>query len=64
MLNKLYLLAVIIICGSLFVLLSQSVWRGKEMIREFKLDCNKRGGVLLEHEEMFGTEYKCVSRLD
>lgn len=48
----------------LFIALSQPVWRGKEMVAEFKDNCSKRGGVLLENKKMFGTEYQCASRLD
>lgn len=64
MLNKLYLFAIFAFCGALFVVLSQPVWRGKEMVAEFKSDCDVRGGVWLEHKKMFGTEYACASRLD
>lgn len=49
---------------ALFAALSQPAWRGEAMAAEFKSDCAKRHGVLLEHERMFGTEYECASRLD
>ena len=48
----------------LFITLMQPAWRGEEMAAEFKSDCAKRGGVLLEHKKMFGTSYECASRLD
>ena len=46
------------------VALAQPLYRGKEMAEEFKSDCQKRGGVLLEHSNFMGTNYKCASRLD
>lgn len=49
---------------TLFVILSQPAWRGEAMAEQFKEDCSKRGGVLLEHKKTFGIEYKCASRLD
>lgn len=55
---------VIIASVLLFITLSQPAWRGEEMVAEFKSDCSKRGGVLLEHKKMFGTSYECASRLD
>ena len=56
---------IIILVGIvLFVLLSQPVWRGKEMVQELQSDCDKRGGVMLVHERTFSTQYQCVSRLD
>jgi hypothetical protein len=48
----------------MFVLLTQPAWHGEAMAAEFKSDCAKRGGVLLEHKKTFGTSYECVSRLD
>jgi hypothetical protein len=48
----------------LFIALTQPAWRGEDMVKELKLDCAKRGGVMLEHNKMFGTSYKCASRLD
>ncbi len=62
--NKLQTALIILLAIVAFIALSQPVWRGKEMIEELKSDCDKRGGVMLEHEKMFGTNYKCVSRLD
>ena len=62
--DKLLLGLVIIALIMLFITLMQPVWRGDDMINEFKLDCQKRGGVLLEHKGMFGTTYECASRLD
>ena len=62
--NKIYTGLVILFGVVLFVLFSQPVWRGEEMLAELRLNCDKRGGVLLEHEKRFGTEYRCVSRLD
>lgn len=56
--------AVIFALAILFIALMQPVWRGDEMAAEFKSDCSKRGGVLLEHKKMFGTSYECASRLD
>lgn len=56
---------IIILCMlALFVVLSQPAWRGEEMVRELQSDCDKRGGVMLEHKKTFGTTYQCVSRLD
>lgn len=48
----------------LFIVLSQPAWRGEAMAREFKSDCAKRHGVLLEHKNAFGIHYQCASRLD
>ena len=48
----------------LFITLLQPVWRGQDMVAELKDDCAKRGGVVLQHEKMFGTSYECTSRLD
>lgn len=48
----------------LFVALSQPAWRGEAMAAEFKSDCAKQRGVLLEHKGTFGTTYKCAPRLD
>lgn len=48
----------------LFATLTQPAWRGQEMIAELRSDCDRRGGVMLEHEKTFGTEYECASRLD
>jgi hypothetical protein len=48
----------------LFVVLSQPAWRGEEMIAELRSDCDKVGGVMLEHKKMFGTSYECAERLD
>ena len=61
--NKVYTFIIIISMLGLFVVLSQPVWRGEEMVEELKSDCYKREGVLLEHERMFGTQYECVSWL-
>lgn len=61
--NAMFALAVLVLC-LLFVVMSQPSWRGEEMTLEFKSDCAKRGGVLLEHKQMFGTSYECASRLD
>ena len=64
MTNKLWLLTSILLAIGLFIALSQPIWNSKKLIEEFKSDCGKRGGVLLENKELFGTEYKCASRLD
>jgi len=62
--QKFFMPIMILLCILLFIALSQPVWRGEEMKEEFTSDCDKRGGVLLVHKKTFGTEYKCVSRLD
>lgn len=48
------------------VYLSQEAWRGQEMLDQLRSDCDRRGGVMLEHKNviMGGTNYKCVERLD
>jgi len=35
-------------------------FRGQEMADEFKSNCDKRGGLLLESKRMMGTNYQCV----
>lgn len=62
--KKLNTIVIIIAAVVGFVLLSQPVWRGEEILEELKSDCDKRGGVLLEHKKTFGTNYQCASRLD
>lgn len=47
----------------MFIVLSQPAWRGEQMVAELKSDCQKRGGVMLEHKKMFGIEYQCASQL-
>lgn len=49
---------------ALFAALSQPAWRGEEMVAEMRSDCDKVGGVMLEHKKMFGTTYKCSPRYD
>lgn len=49
---------------ALFAALTQPAWRGEEMVAELKSDCDKRGGVMLEHQKTFGISYECASRLD
>lgn len=55
---------VIVALVLLFIGLTQPAWRGEEMVAELRSDCDKRGGVMLEHEKTFGTSYECASRLD
>ena len=55
---------VILAFMALMIVLAQPVWRGEEMIAELRSDCDKVGGVMLEHEKMFGTSYQCAERLD
>ncbi len=62
--TKLQTALIILLAVVAFIALSQPVWRGEEMRAEFSSDCDLRGGVLLEHEKMFGTEYQCTPRLD
>ena len=62
--NNVWTITVILLGVLLFAVLFQPVWRGEEMLGEFRLDCDKRGGVFLEHKRLFGTNYQCKSRLD
>ena len=62
--DKAGFIGVMLALGLLFVVLTQPVWRGDEMIAELKSDCAKVGGVMLEHKKMFGTSYECAERLD
>lgn len=64
MTEKIHTILIVTFGILLFVILSQPVWRGHEMLTELKNDCNLRGGVMLEHKKTFATEYQCVSRLD
>lgn len=64
MVNKILEYAVFVSLILLGIAMSQPVWRGEAMAIEFKDDCQKRGGVLLEHKNLMGITYKCVSRLD
>lgn len=48
----------------LFVVMIQPVFHREEMVAELKSDCKKVGGVMLEHERMFGTSYECAERKD
>jgi hypothetical protein len=48
----------------LFIAMSQPIWRGEEMVAQFKTNCDKRGGVLLENKGIFGITYQCASHLD
>lgn len=61
--DKLTTVLIVLAVAALFVALSQPLWRGQEMVAEMRADCDKRGGVMLEHKKMFGTEYECASRL-
>jgi hypothetical protein len=61
--NKLWTIISILLALGLFVVLSQPVWNSEKLIENFKSDCDKRGGVLLEHKKTFVTEYKCESYL-
>lgn len=63
-LQKILSIAILLLMIALFIVLAQPVWRGREMAEQFKSDCYKRGGVLLEHKGLFGINYKCTSRLD
>lgn len=62
--NRLNIFLILVFCGVLFVIMSQPVWRGEEMVAEFKEKCAMRGGILYENEKMFGIEYQCLSRMD
>lgn len=46
------------------VFLSREAWDGENMLKQLQSDCDKRGGVMLEHRGPFGTNYSCASRLD
>lgn len=48
----------------LFVVLTQPAWRGEAMLAEMRANCDKVGGVMLEHKGMFGNTYQCAERLD
>lgn len=48
----------------LFIALTQPIWNGRDMVAELKSDCDRRGGVVLQHKFMFGDSYECASRLD
>lgn len=48
----------------LFVAMSQPAWRGEEMLAEYRANCDKVGGVMLETKGMFGTTYECSERYD
>ena len=47
----------------LFYPMLRVLWAADEMIAEFKSDCDKRGGVLIEHKKTFSTSYSCESYL-
>ncbi len=62
--EKIYTFTAILLGIALTITFTQPAWRGEEMLKDFKSNCDKRGGVLLEDERTFGTNYQCVSRLD
>ncbi|GEM_PF-2050313 len=53
-------LAAIVLLG---IAMAQPIWRGEEMVKELRSDCDKRGGVMIEHERLFGNFYTCASKL-
>lgn len=46
------------------IFLSREAWDSENMLKQLQSDCDKRGGVMLEHKGWFGTNYSCASRLD
>ena len=58
----LFMGVVIVLLTLMGIGMSQPIWRGEEMAVEFKEDCEKRGGILIEREVKFlgGTSYKCA----
>lgn len=62
--DKAGFIGVMLAMGLLFIALTQPVWRGDEMIAEMKANCDKVGGIILEHKGMFGTSYECSPRYD
>jgi ammonia channel protein AmtB len=47
----------------LFYPMARVLWDGDKMVAELKSDCNKRGGIVIEHQKTFGTDYSCKSYL-
>ena len=64
MTDKFFIFLIAVFGLVMLIVLTQPAWRGEEMLIEFRADCDKRGGVFLEHQKTFGTEYQCASRLD
>lgn len=62
--DKIGFIGVVLALILLFVAMSQPVWRGQEMLAEYKANCDKVGGVILERHGMFGTSYECSPRYD
>jgi hypothetical protein len=48
----------------LFIALSQPAWRGEEMIKEKKANCDKVGGVMIVTNGILANTYRCSPRLD
>lgn len=46
------------------VAFAQPAWRGDDMLRQMRANCDKVGGVMLESKGMFGSNYQCSPRFD
>jgi hypothetical protein len=63
-LNKVGIAGVGLAIIFMMIMGSQEYWRGDEMASNYKDDCQKVGGVLLEHKVPMGTTYECSPRYD
>lgn len=61
--NIMWIVMSILLACALFYPLARVLWDSDEMLAELKSDCDKRGGVLIEHKKTFITEYSCKSYL-
>ena len=55
-----FLGALIVALVLLAVIGSEPYVRGDEMLEEYKSNCDKVGGIILEKKRWMGTEYLCV----
>lgn len=58
-----FVIAALVLLG---VTLTQPAWRGQDMLKEYRANCDKVGGVMLETKQpvIGGTTYQCSPRLD
>ena len=62
--DRVGMIGVILAMILLFIALMQPAWRGDEMLAEMRANCDKVGGIMLEHKTMLGTSYECSPRYD